>query len=638
MRTSLCWQRRSPRPAPWRALARGSPPWPTAQRAPTYGRSRRAPPAAAARSCPSALARTTAAAAAAAVTAAAVVQASRPMALQAGALNAVGSSPLGSLDFAGVNPGGLLGRNPCNLIGQPMTLLSPADLHMLGMRAQAQALGVGAHHLNSVPPGSMTALAQFLPGGLPGLQALGGLVPPFTGLGLLPGSQLPTKPKHFTSRLVWTQELHARFLNAVNVLGGHEKACPSAILKQMEQPNMTKAHVKSHLQKFRMLKKGTDWASRMRGSKSVWAKAALTEQVGATGVEGAENDEDADGDEDAMMVNGEADEDDATLAIFCAHDEPRRLLRSLSNRFDWSDKLAALSSLAALGACSTAAAGEEEESARMPLGLALTRAFESHAQALRSQADVQESLWQSLDSQRSGHANVVAALIRLTDGGQGSGNGADEGGSESPSQSPAEETGADADSAGADLHADSASVALTELAEMQAQLQNNLEVQLATQKQLAAALRVLKSRLPAQKPLHAGDEEGNGGLSEKPLLSVRGEDATVLIESLPGGQLSINIFEDSAAENSGNGDPTQHEKMPKASRQVGASIIAGFGAGFVSGVSLMAEVAIGDTLQAWNPVHTHDIRANGMRSDVPGSGEIGLVAHKVPTEMDDLSD
>ncbi|KAJ1639039.1 hypothetical protein T492DRAFT_833229 [Pavlovales sp. CCMP2436] len=94
-----------------------------------------------------------AAAAAAAVTAAAVVQASRPMALQAGALNAVGSSPLGSLDFAGVNPGGLLGRNPCNLIGQPMTLLSPADLHMLGMRAQAQALGVGAHHLNSVPPG-----------------------------------------------------------------------------------------------------------------------------------------------------------------------------------------------------------------------------------------------------------------------------------------------------------------------------------------------------------------------------------------------------------------------------------------------------------------------------------------------------
>lgn len=67
----------------------------------------------------------------------------------------------------------------------------------------------------------------------------------------------------------WTTTLHARFVHAVELLGGHERATPKSVLELMDVKDLTLAHVKSHLQMYRTVKT-TDRAAASSGQSDVY--------------------------------------------------------------------------------------------------------------------------------------------------------------------------------------------------------------------------------------------------------------------------------------------------------------------------------------------------------------------------------
>ncbi|PON96798.1 KANADI transcription factor [Trema orientale] len=66
--------------------------------------------------------------------------------------------------------------------------------------------------------------------------------------------KLQNKRNMRAPRMRWTSSLHARFVHAVELLGGHERATPKSVLELMDVKDLTLAHVKSHLQMYRTVR------------------------------------------------------------------------------------------------------------------------------------------------------------------------------------------------------------------------------------------------------------------------------------------------------------------------------------------------------------------------------------------------
>ncbi|GMH26778.1 hypothetical protein Nepgr_028621 [Nepenthes gracilis] len=92
-------------------------------------------------------------------------------------------------------------------------------------------------------------------------------------------SRFPAKRTMRAPRMRWTSTLHTRFVHAVELLGGHERATPKSVLELMDVKDLTLAHVKSHLQMYRTVKT-TDRATASSGQADAFENGSLADTSG----------------------------------------------------------------------------------------------------------------------------------------------------------------------------------------------------------------------------------------------------------------------------------------------------------------------------------------------------------------------
>lgn len=80
-------------------------------------------------------------------------------------------------------------------------------------------------------------------------------------------------------RLKWTPDLHARFIEAVQQLGGADKATPKTVMKLIGIPGLTLYHLKSHLQKYRLSKSLHGQSNNMTHKITINSGAATDERL-----------------------------------------------------------------------------------------------------------------------------------------------------------------------------------------------------------------------------------------------------------------------------------------------------------------------------------------------------------------------